>query len=277
MKAYSQIIALGILGLTLSGCQERGRLTYHLDTDPQAAIRAALPATDITHIDCEKLPGLCEVVTGKNVFYATPDGHYLLIGRVFDVQALEDLTEPVLLKLDPGRMLSGAVGNTVEVDNRTGLAPKPRLPQRIAWSALPKDSAVIWGKIGARKLAVFSDPKCPYCRRLSAALEDMNVEVHEYFVNFLGSRSLSAAIICADDPDAVRRSVFAGEIPAAASPDCDTSALDHNDRFAAAHTIQGTPTLISADGRVLPGFAGRQQLLAWLGKETLGAGKGAAQ
>ena len=270
MKAYRQIIALGILGLTLSGCQDRPELKIRLDTDPQAAIRAALPATDITHIDCEKLPGICEVVTGKNVFYATPDGRYLLIGRVFDTEALEDLTEPVLLTLDPGRMLSGAVGNTGAVDNRTRLAPKPLLPQRITWSDLPKDGAVIWGKIGARRLAIFSDPKCPYCRRLSATLEDMNVEVHEYFVNFLGSRSLSAAIICADDPDAVRRSVFAGEIPAAVPPDCDQSTLDLNDRFAAAHNIQGTPTLISADGRVLPGFAGRQQLLVWLGEEKTG-------
>ncbi len=262
--------ALGIF--LLAACQQNTDQTPHLTIYPQASIRAALPSTEISHIDCEKISGLCEVVTDKNIFYATPDGRYLIVGRVFDVEALEDLTEPVLLKLDPGRMTAGAVGNgtkTVAGNGQQGI-PVPRSPQKIAWADLPKDGAVIWGKIGARKLAVFSDPKCPYCRKLSAALEDMNVEVHEYFVNFLGSRPLSAAILCAEDQNAMRRSVFKGEIPAAVSPGCDTAALDLNDRFAAAHRIQGTPLLISADGRVLPGFAGRQQLLAWLGEETSG-------
>jgi thiol:disulfide interchange protein DsbC len=249
----------------LAACEQGSHSDFSLDQSPQTAIRAALPSTNVSHIDCEKITGLCEIRTGKNVFYATQDGHYLLIGRVFDVRALEDMTEPVLLQLEPERMLAGAVGN------KTVVAPTPRIPQRIAWSDLPKEGAVVWGKIGARKLAVFSDPKCPHCRKLSAALEEMDVEVHEYFVNFLGSRALSAAIICAEDQNAMRRSVFAGETPAVStavsSDDCDTSILDLNDQFAAAHRIQGTPLLISADGRVLPGFAGRQQLLAWLGGE----------
>lgn len=245
----------------LAACEQGTHTGFSLDKDPQAAIRAALPSTEISHIDCDKITDLCEVRTGKNVFYATRDGHYLLIGRVFDVEALEDMTEPVLLQLEPERMLVGAVGN------RTGMAPTPRIPQRINWTDLPKEGAVVWGKIGARKLAVFSDPKCPHCRRLSSALEEMDVEVHEYYVNFLGSRSLSAAIICAEDQDAMRRSVFAGETPEGSFEACDTSILDLNDQFAAAHKIQGTPLLVSAGGRVLPGFAGRQQLLTWLGGE----------
>lgn len=260
---------LALSMLLLAGCQQNSNLAPHLNIDPQVAIRAALPSTEISHIDCEKISGLCEVVTGKNIFYATPDGHYLLVGRVFDVEALEDLTEPVLLKLEPERMIAGAVGNKIEntQDNTRQGISRSLSPQRIIWSDLPKDGAVIWGKMGAQKIAVFSDPKCPYCRRLSVALEEMNVEVHEYYVNFLGSRSLSAAIICAEDQNAVRLSVFAGETPISSSDTCDTSILDQNDQFAAAHKIQGTPLLISADGRVLPGFAGRQQLLAWLGGE----------
>jgi len=259
--------------LLLAGCQQNSNLALHLTIDPQVAVRAALPSTEISHVDCEKISGLCEVVTGNNIFYATPDGRYLLVGRVFDVEALEDLTEPVLLRLEPERMIAGAVGNRIEStqDNIRQKISKSRSPLRITWSDLPKDGAVIWGKMGAQKIAVFSDPKCSYCRRLSAALEEMNVEVHEYYVNFLGSRSLSAAIICAEDQNAMRLSVFAGETPISSSgvsPDaCDTSILDLNDQFAAAHRIQGTPLLISADGRVLPGFAGRQQLLTWLGGE----------
>ena len=157
MKPHPFILSV----LLLAGCGQNLHLTPLRNSDPQVAIRAALPSTEISHIDCEKITGLCEVVTGRNVFYTTPDGRYLLVGRVFDIEALEDLTEPVLLTLDPGRMLSGAVGNSGEVDNGTRLAPQPRLPQKIAWSDLPKDGAVVWGKMGGRKLAVFSDPKCP--------------------------------------------------------------------------------------------------------------------
>ncbi len=257
MKHDRKALILCAMALTLAGCQHGHRI------NSDTAIRAALPSTDIRRIDCTKIPGVCEVVTGRNVFYATPDGHYLMIGRVFDVKALADLTEPVLLGLEPERMLAGAVGGKPG----SGKMPAPRLPQRIEWYDLPEGGAIVWGRKGARKLAVFSDPACPHCRGLSAALEEMDVEVHEYFVNFLGSRPLSAAILCADNQDAMRRAVFAGETPPGVSPDCDTSALDRNDQFAAARQITGTPFIISVDGRVLPGFAGRQQLEAWLGEE----------
>lgn len=230
----------------------------------EQAIQAVLPGTDIAGINCGKIPGLCEIIAGKNVFYASPDGRYLVVGRIFDTESLQDITEPVLVGLSPERMLSGAVGGVGTSSLRAG-REAPSTPTRMDWASLPQDGAVVWGKKGAPRLAVFSDPNCSHCRRLAAALETLDIEVHEYFVNFLGSRPLASAVFCAENREVARREILSGARPVSIPPDCDTSPLDANDSFAAAAGIHGTPFLISEDGRVMPGFPGRQQLLAWLG------------
>ncbi|MFW6027539.1 MAG: DsbC family protein, partial [bacterium] len=280
---------LGLLGLTAAAAlagyvlirSPKADRAGHSPADDKtaAALQTVLKGTTISKVNCASAPGaLCEVTAGPNIFYATPDARYLFIGRIFDTGSRTDLTHQALNRLRPERMLAGAPG---KVDAPTTAAAPSRVnpiggrgapsskapktpPQKIDWAELPEEGAIVWGRKGAKKLAVFSDVRCPYCKALHETLKTLDLEVHEYLVPFLSSRAQARAVFCSADPVQTLQRVYANvqdvDEPGA---DCDAAGLKANERFAAAAGIPGTPFLISEDGRVLPGFPGRQRFLEW--------------
>ncbi|RIV83783.1 DsbC family protein, partial [Aurantiacibacter xanthus] len=73
-----------------------------------ALLKARLPKTEITKVDCARIGGLCEVVAGSNLFYVDASARYLVIGRVYDMESRQDLTAARLLELNPAMLLGGA-------------------------------------------------------------------------------------------------------------------------------------------------------------------------
>src|SRR5262249_27072764 len=109
----------------------------------EAAIRKSLTASmpDLKIDSVRKLDriDLYEIVNGRNVFYVDPRGETALVGRMVDIRTHENLTEKRIDELS-----------------------------RVEFSALPLERAIVTVKgSGARKLAAFSDPDCPYCTPLS--------------------------------------------------------------------------------------------------------------
>jgi thiol:disulfide interchange protein DsbC len=73
----------------------------------------------------------------------------------------------------------------------------------VAWSSLPFQWAIAhkYGT-GRRRIAVFSDPRCPYCKRFErdlAQLGDITMHVFPYAVLGPDSIRLSKAVWCAPD------------------------------------------------------------------------------
>ena len=54
--------------------------------------------TTFKSISATQIPGVYEVIMGKNVAYVDETGRYFLFGRLFDMQTQTDLTEPKLEK-----------------------------------------------------------------------------------------------------------------------------------------------------------------------------------
>jgi thiol:disulfide interchange protein DsbC len=73
----------------------------------------------------------------------------------------------------------------------------------VTWQSLPFKWAITHAYgTGRRKIAVFSDPRCPYCRRLEAELARLgDITVHVFPLAVLGPESerLSKAVWCAPD------------------------------------------------------------------------------
>jgi thiol:disulfide interchange protein DsbC len=117
---------------------------------------------------------------------------------------------------------------------------------------------------GKRKLAVFEDPNCPYCKKFENDLAKVdNVTVYMYLYPILGpdSTDKSRNIWCAKD----RGKVWADwmvqrQVPAKAEPGCDVTALNRNLEFGKKHRITGTPTLIFTDGSRVPGAIGTGEI-----------------
>jgi thiol:disulfide interchange protein DsbC len=103
-----------------------------------------------------------------------------------------------------------------------------------------------------------------------SALDDVEVYAIMYPVESLhaGAKNKAAAILCSNDPSQALNAVMAGEtLPPVSDPTClasSSAALDRVESFARRHNIHGTPTLVSSDGRIRPGFLETKPLKAWL-------------
>lgn len=173
------------------------------------------------------MPGLWEVRVGMDIFYTDAQGNYLLQGHLIDVKARKNLTEARVEKLS-----------------------------EIAFDQLPlKDAFKIVRGTGKRRLAVFEDPNCGYCKQFERDLVNVdNVTIHLFLYPVLGPDSVTKSnhIWCAKDrAKAWNDWMVRGVTPPAA--ECDTSALARNREFGHKYNITGTPTLIFGNGARVPG------------------------
>jgi thiol:disulfide interchange protein DsbC len=176
------------------------------------------------------VPGLFEVrVGGTEIFYTDAEANYLVQGSLIDTKAKRNLTEERVAKL-------------TEID----------------FESLPlKDAFTVVRGNGKRKVAVFEDPNCGYCKRFEADLQTVNnVTVYMFLYPILGPNSTerSKNIWCSKDrakswTDWMVKSTETAMAPAS----CDIAALNRNVEFGKKHKITGTPTLIFADGNRVPG------------------------
>ncbi len=207
----------------------------------EATIRKALTEripglSGIDEISKSPMPGLFEVRIGNDIFYTDPEGNYLIQGALIDTRARKNLTEERINKL-------------TAIDFKD--------------LQLKNAFTVVRGN-GKRKVAVFEDPNCPYCKRFEKDLEKIdNVTVHTFLVPILGADSTekSKRIWCSSDKaktwdDWMLRNVA----PKEAGAKCDTAALDANVAFARKYNITGTPTLVFVDGHRVPGAINTQQI-----------------
>lgn len=189
----------------------------------------------IDEVSKSAMPGLYEVrVNGTEILYTDAEGNFLVQGNLIDTRQRRNLTEE-------------------RIDRLTA----------IAFDALPlKDAFAIVRGNGKRKLAVFEDPNCGYCKRFERDLQKINnVTVYLFLYPILSpdSTAKSKNIWCAKDQGKAWQDwMVHDKLPAAAS--CDTTALERNLEIGQKHKITGTPTLIFADSRRVPGALTTDQI-----------------
>lgn len=181
----------------------------------------------IDEVSKTPMNGLYELRMGNDVMYSDAEGNFLIQGSLIDVKQKRNLTEERVEKLSA-----------------------------IAFDQLPMKSAFtqVRGN-GKRKLAVFADPNCGYCKRFEKDLQKLdNVTIHHFLYPILGedSRTKSRNIWCAKDKaKAWNDWMINGTLPATAN--CDASLVDTVVEFGKKNRITGTPMLLFADGTRVPG------------------------
>jgi len=239
-----------------------------------AALKARLPRTKISAIDCSKLPGMCEVTAGQTLFYTDRSARYMVIGRIYDMETRADLTAARLLEMNPDLLVAGAprvAGSGGEARTRSA-GQGQQTTSKVDLSALPQEGAIRWGK-GPDLLTIFTDLRCSYCARLSEVLASMPVAIEERPISTLGSRKLSERVYCAVEPAKALHRAYRGD-DLSTEPqraDCNTAGLDANEQFARRVGFSGTPVMVRSDGVVLQGLRSADQLAAWIseGKAAL--------
>ena len=236
----------------------------------RAALKLRLPKTPIDAIDCKGLGGLCEVASKTTLFYVDTGAKYLLIGRIYDMEARQDLTAARLLALNPDLLAAGAArrAGTDEAEPQAKVASAPR---HVSLAGLPANGAIIWGPENGPKAVVFSDFQCGYCKRLSAELKAIGARVEERPISIFGAeaRKQTERVLCSANPEAALHAAYAGSALATAKP-CDTRGLDANEAFAKAHGFSGTPVIVrQSDGAVLEGYRDAAALKAFLASSPI--------
>lgn len=189
----------------------------------------------IDEISKTPMPGLYEIRIGNDLAYTDAEGNYVIQGALLDTRARRNLTEERIAKL-------------TAIDFKD--------------LQLKNAFTVVRGK-GERQLAVFEDPNCPYCKRFEKDLEKIdNITIHTFLIPILGpdSTEKSRQIWCSANKAKTWDDWMLRDVAPKGDGKCNTDALEANLAFARKHNITGTPTVLFADGRRVPGAINAQQI-----------------
>ena len=200
------------------------------------------PGAEVRGIAKTAYFGLYEVLLDDRIVYTDTRGKYLLVGAIYDSDSKTNLTEE-----------------------------RQRELNRVAVTDLPLDKAIVKVKgNGARKLVVFSDPDCPFCAQLEKTLKAVdNTTVYTFLfpIDQLHPDAARKARMIWCAPDRVK--AWDAHYDSATLPDnagdCDNP-VAMTQALGARLKINATPTLIFADGWMVPGALPPERLEAGFAK-----------
>lgn len=208
----------------------------------KSRLQTLYPATEFTRVQSSRIKGVFEVVMGKNIAYTDSDGRYLIFGHLFDMSQQRDLTAELMESLN-----------------------------RIDIKTLPIVDAIktVHGN-GERSLFVFSDPDCPYCRKLEeelSNLDDVTIYTFLYPINELHPEAThkSRLVWCADDRATAWADLMINRQLPQSADDCQNP-IDQNVALARRLGIDATPTMILGDGSMVQGAILVSEIEALLAK-----------
>ncbi len=207
----------------------------------EAAIRGLFqrefPESTVKNVSPTPVPGIFEVVVDGHVLYTSQDGRYVFSGSLIDTKTKQNLTQAALAKI-----------NAIPFD---------RLPLDLAIKRVKGN--------GSRKIAIFEDPDCTYCRKLEQnmmGIDNLTIYTFLFPIEQIhpGATSESQAIWCAKNPAKAWDDVMLfGVAPKKVQSPCETP-IAKIVKFGHAHGIAATPTLFFSDGRRVVGALSAEDL-----------------
>jgi len=210
------------------------------DANLKKTLAERLPSLPkIEEISKTPMVGLFEIrVQGNEIFYTDANGDFLIQGALIDTKQKRNLTE--------------------ERSDKLSAVPFDSLPLKYAFTQVKGN--------GKRKLVVFADPNCGYCKRFERDLQKINnVTIYHLMYPVLGEDSMlkSRNIACAKDRAKTWNDwMLLGTTPPTAN--CDNHYIEAIVEFGKKYRINGTPTLFVADGKRVPGAIDANQVEALL-------------
>ncbi len=250
MKRYGTILIILLISLFAGnaysfqgkGCAEGKCIDCHSLGKNEAATLLGKGADQVLSVHNSEVPGLWEVKIEKNKYkyllYMDYSKKFVLSGDVFRLKDHENITQGKLKKI-----------------------------RKVEGVRIPLDDALILGnKEGKKKVVVFTDPRCPYCRKLH---KEMKIAIKRdpelvFYIKLFplkihpDSYSVSKTIVCSGSMELLEKSLNGDQIP---EKKCVSDVVENNLRLGKEIGIHSTPTLIFPDGRIIPGYKKAEEIL----------------
>ena len=208
----------------------------------EASVKAALQKKypnqiQIDSVSKTPLAGIYEVYADGQIHYTDEKASFLFLNATMvDTEKKTNLTEERMSKL-----------SAISFD---------QLPLNLAFKRVKGN--------GSRKLAVFSDPDCPYCKRVEgdlAKLDNVTIYTFLYPIDALHpqARDKAKRIWCSSDRVKAWDDALVRNVAPSASPNCDNP-VDRTVELGNKYKVTGTPTLVFADGARVPGASPFEQI-----------------
>ena len=178
------------------------------------------PNIQVTNIQPTAMNGLYSASLDNQIIYLDESAQHMFIGSMVRLKDQKNLTKDLVIQQ-----------NTVD------------------WKQLPfKDAIKTVKGNGKRELAVFSDPNCPYCKKLEAELDKLNDVTIYTFIYPLKAQSVavSQSVWCNANPAYAWKNLLQKNV----QPQQKTCAnpLERNLQLGRKLAVDGTPTLIFSNG-----------------------------
>ena len=210
-------------------------------------IEARFPGAKVDSVSKTPVSGIYEVVVdGDQVIYSDGKASYVIVGEMLETKDKRNLTRERIDKM-----------------------------QEVKFDTLPLDQAikVVRGD-GSRKIAVFSDPDCPYCRKLEpelAKLDNVTIYTFLYPLPFHKDAARKSKVVwcSADKVKAWDDLMLRNTLPENGATDCPNP-VEANLALGQKLKVQGTPAIIFTNGKRAPGYIPADRLEQMLAAAAAG-------
>ena len=202
----------------------------------ESDIKKLFPQVRIDSLKYNAAFDLYEVVADGQVFYLSKDLKYLIVGNIIEIPTMRNLTVEKVASL-----------------------------QKISFSSLNKADAIKMSS-GRRSIAVFTDPDCPFCKRLHSELKKLRDVSVYLFLYPLRSINPSLSIWCSKDRIKALDNYFSGNDRSAVPFRECPNPVERNIQFARKNNITSVPTIVFEDNRVVVGYVTAERLTNLLNK-----------
>lgn len=192
------------------------------------------PNIQVTNIQKTEMAGLYSANLDKQIIYLDENAQYMFVGSMVRMKDQKNLTKDLVLKQNS-----------------------------IDWKKLPfKDAIKTVKGNGKRELVIFSDPNCPYCKKLETELDKLNDVTIYTFIYPLKPQSIAVSkqIWCDANQAYAWKNLLEKNIQSKAKT-C-ANPIERNLELGRKLGVTGTPTLIFANGLKMVGGRSAEDIQA---------------